>query len=128
MSSEAAFGRLGEKLASQVEAALKDATAPRQPVQQESRPEMAREVATAEPKGNVGDSFYTGEVMVRLDADTVELYRVLAHLKSRLKAEILSIIHSERGTTIQCTLRDPLSFLGALASMDKVAGWSLAAA
>jgi hypothetical protein len=128
VTSKEGFMVLGEELQRQVEDAVKVLPSRYEQAQAPAKASIVQERAESDERSRgMGDPGYIGEVVLKAGTDPVDLYRICMDLRERVKADVLSIAHSKEGTTIRCTMKDPVTLLSSLGMFGKVAAWSVAA-
>ncbi|GEM_PF-6252094 len=128
VTSKEGFIVLGQELQRQVEDAVKVIPSHYEQAKAPVKASIAQERADVEQRlRDMGETGYVGEVVLKAGTDPVDLYRICMNLRERVKAEVLSIAHSKQGTTIRCTVKDPVTLLDSLGMFGKVVAWSVAA-
>ena len=70
---------------------------------------------------------YIGELLVDPATSPADTFKFCLDLKDNHKSEIISIDHSNKGTTIKCTVPNPASLLSAIYQYSGIASWALVA-
>lgn len=68
---------------------------------------------------------YLAEILVDHKTTANEMFQICRSLTTELKSEILSVNYSREGTTIECTVSNPSSFLKSLDMLCGDFSWSL---
>lgn len=77
------------------------------------------------PNGPWDDESCVGEILVDRKVGPAHTFQVCMGLKSTLKSEIISIDHSDAGTTIRCTVPNPVSLIGTLGQFTGISSWTV---
>jgi hypothetical protein len=88
-------------------------------------PAMEDQSKEGSPNELWNDGSCVGEILIDRKVGPAHTFQVCLGLKSTLKSEIISIDHSDAGTTVRCTVPNPASLIGALGQFTGISSWAL---